>query len=50
VCLIVALIGLVASLLLHKGDWRFRGPSFAVVAVYLSFMVFELWQFFTNAD
>ena len=46
----VAVIGLILNLCLHKGDWRFRAPAFALVGAYLLFMAFELWQFYTHAD
>ena len=45
-----SVIGLLLNLCLHKGDWRFRAPAFAVVGAYLSFMAFELWRFHTYAD
>ena len=46
----VTVIGLLLNLCLHKGDRRFRGLAFAILGAYLSFMVFELWQFFAHAD
>jgi hypothetical protein len=46
----VTVIGLLLNLCLHKGDWRFRGPAFAIAGAYLSFMAFEFWQFYAHAD
>jgi hypothetical protein len=46
----VAVLGLIVNLYLHKGDWQFRAPAFALVGASLSFMAFELWQFYTHAD
>ena len=50
ILIVVTVIGLVVNLCLHKGDWRFRVPAFVILGAYLSFMAFELWQFFAHAD
>ncbi len=46
----VGLVGLLLNLCLHKGDWRFRGPAFAVVGAYLAFAAFEIWRYYVYAD
>jgi hypothetical protein len=43
-------IGLAINLCLHKGDWRFRGPAFAVLAAYVGLMILEIWRFQNYAD
>jgi len=50
VTIAVAVVGLLFNLCLHKGDWRFRGPAFAVVGAYVCFMAFEIWRYYTHAD
>jgi hypothetical protein len=48
--IVLAVIGLLVNLLMHSGDWRFRGPALGIVSAYLSLMAFEIWRYYKYAQ
>ena len=50
VLIVLTVLGLVVNLLLHRGDWRFRGAALFAVGAYVLFNAYQLCQFFTHAD